>query len=96
MSPRTNAKSYQLFIKETWKLTVADFTTFLTSMKNKTKHTDKLPMIQELNILLGDYAKSFSSLLTVGSSKSFSLSKRPENVFDTIGEQFPAVVTGIA
>ncbi len=73
--PRANAQNYRLRVEETGTLTVSELTDFLGSTNLNSAHTDKLPILQALNIFLGHYAKATPSIATVGSSKGFSLSE---------------------
>ena len=73
--PRANAQTYRLRIEETGTLTVSQLTDYLSSTSVNTSYTDKLPVLQALNIFLGHYAKTSPAIATVGSSKSFPLSQ---------------------
>lgn len=73
--PRANAPNYRLRVEETGTLTVSELTDFLGSTNLNSAYTDKLSILQALNIFLGHYAKATPSIATVGSSKSFSLSE---------------------
>ena len=73
--PRANAQTYQLRVEKTGTLTVSELTDYLTSTNVNIAYTNKLPVLQALNIYLGHYAKSSPAVATVGSSKSFSLSQ---------------------
>lgn len=70
-SPR--AKTYQIRLQPTGTLSVAQLTEFLTSTDLQLGCTEKLPIIQALNILVRHYAKSHSDLAAIGSAKTFSL-----------------------
>lgn len=72
--PSPKAKTYQITLKSIGTLTVAQLTEFLTSTNLHLGCTEKLPIIQALNILVRHYAKLNSNLATIGSSKTFSLS----------------------
>ncbi|KAL9131513.1 MAG: hypothetical protein Q9217_000592 [Psora testacea] len=71
--PRDNAQTYKLRVEETGILTVSELTDYLTSTNVSTAYTEKLPLLQALNIFLGHYAKASPGVATIGSSKSFSL-----------------------
>ena len=73
--PQANAQTYRLRVEETGTLTVSALTDYLTSTNVNTAYTDKVPVLQALNIYLGHYAKSSPTVTTVGSSKSFSISQ---------------------
>jgi eukaryotic translation initiation factor 2C len=72
--PRANAKTYKVRVEETGTFTVSELTDYLASTNVSTAYTEKLPMLQALNIFLGHYAKCSPTIAAVGSSKSFSLS----------------------
>ena len=72
--PRAHAQTYRLHVEETGTLAISKLADYLTSISVNTAYTDKLPVLQTLNIILGHYAKSSPAVTTVGSSKSFSLS----------------------
>lgn len=74
-APLPNAQSYRFRVEETGTLPVADLIDYLSSTNVSTNYTEKLPMLQALNIFLGHYAKANPDIATVGSSKSFSLSQ---------------------
>ena len=71
--PRDNASSYTVHVEDTGTLTVAELTDFLTSTNVNAVSSNKLPIIQALNILIGHYAKSSTTTATIGSSKAFAL-----------------------
>ena len=73
--PRDNASSYTVRVQDTGTLTVAELTDFLTSTNVNAVLSNKLPIIQALNILIGHYAKSSTAIATIGSSKAFELSQ---------------------
>ncbi|KAL9118826.1 MAG: hypothetical protein Q9187_004617 [Circinaria calcarea] len=71
--PRDNALSYTVHVEDTGTLTVAELTGFLTSTNVNAAYSNKLPIIQALNIMVGHYAKSSTAISTIGSSKAFAL-----------------------
>ena len=73
--PPLRVKTYQVRVEETGTFTVSDLSDYLASTNMSTTYTEKLPMLQALNIFLGHYAKSSPAVATVGSSKSFSLTQ---------------------
>lgn len=72
--PSATAQIYTIQIGPTGSLTVAQLTEFLTSTNLQSGCTEKLPIIQALNIVVRHYAKSNSNLAAIGASKTFSLS----------------------
>lgn len=72
--PRANAQHYRLRVEERGTLTVSELTDFLSSTNLNSAYSDKLPVLQALNIFLGHYARLNPAIAAVGSSKSFSLS----------------------
>ncbi|KZL66534.1 rna interference and gene silencing protein, partial [Colletotrichum incanum] len=73
--PRENAREYDVRLRYTGALTVAELTEYLTSTDLTANYVNKLPMIQAFNILLNHYSKSSGHLVMIGSSKTFSLSQ---------------------
>ena len=71
--PRASATTYRNRLQHTGTLAVAELTEFLTSTDLNSHYGDKLPMIQALNILRDNYAKSTPDIAATGSSKSLSL-----------------------
>ena len=71
--PRVDAQTYRLRIEETAIFTVSELTDYLNSTSVTTAFTDKLPMLQALNIFLGHHAKCSPTMTTIGGNKSFSL-----------------------
>lgn len=72
--PRDGAPSYRFRIEKTGTLTVGDLMSYVTSTNVNEGYDDKLPMIQALNIFLGNYAKAHPGIATIGKNKAFSLS----------------------
>ena len=70
-----NAQRYRLRVEETGTLLVSDLIDYLNSTNLSTIYNDQLPIVQALNIFLGNYSKSNSAIATIGSSRSFSISK---------------------
>ncbi|WQF90259.1 Putative PAZ domain, Piwi domain, ribonuclease H-like superfamily, argonaute, linker 1 [Colletotrichum destructivum] len=73
--PRENAREYDVRLRYAGTLTIAELTEYLASTDLTTNYVEKLPMIQAFNILLNHYSKSSGHLITIGSSKTFSLSQ---------------------
>lgn len=72
--PLANAQTYRLRVEETGTLTVSELTDYLSSTDVNATYVDKMPILQALNIFLGQYTKSAPGITTVGSNKSFSIS----------------------
>ena len=71
--PKKDAKEYDVQLLYTATLSVTELTEYLTSTDLRAHYDDKLPMIQALNIFLNHYSKSTGNLITINSSKTFSL-----------------------
>ena len=71
--PLADAMIYQLNVVETGTLTVAELMDYLNSTNLVSTYTEKLPILQALNIFLGHYGKSSNEIATIGKGKSFSL-----------------------
>lgn len=70
--PRPSDTKYRVRVQYTNTLPVSDLINSLTST-NFGKSYDTQPMVQAFNIFLNHYSKSVGNLVTIGSSKSFSL-----------------------
>ncbi len=73
--PKKGAREYDVRLRYTVALSVAELTEYLTSTDLSAHYDNKLPMIQALNIFLNHYSKSTDNLVTINSSKTFSLNK---------------------
>ncbi|KAK5652265.1 hypothetical protein OQA88_10613 [Cercophora sp. LCS_1] len=73
--PEKGAREYNVRLCYTGTLSVAELTEYLTSTDLRAHYDDKLPMIQALNIFLNHYSKSTGNLVTISSSKTFSLNQ---------------------
>ena len=71
--PKKGAREYDVRLRYTATLSVAELTEYLTSTDLRAHYDDKLPMMQALNIFLNHYSKSTGNLITINSSKTFSL-----------------------
>ena len=69
--PQAGAQINQLNIEKTETFPISDFLGYLRSTSLSASYSDKLPVLQALNILLGHFAKSSPAIIDVGSSKSF-------------------------
>lgn len=76
--PRARATQYTVQLRLTNVLAVSELTEFLTSTNLSAQYDEKLPMIQAFNIFLNHYSKSSGNLITIGSSKAFSLDQRSD------------------
>jgi hypothetical protein len=76
--PREDATTYHVRLLYTKTLRVSDLMNYLTSTNIGDHYDDKLSMVQALNIFLNHHAKSTGNLVTIGASKSFSLSNTSE------------------
>ncbi|KND91602.1 Protein argonaute 5, partial [Tolypocladium ophioglossoides CBS 100239] len=76
--PRAASTTYQVQLKFTNRLAVAQLTEYLTSTNLSAQYDEQLPIIQALNVFLNHYAKSSGNLATIGASKTFSLSDKPD------------------
>jgi len=76
--PRAKATQYTVQLRLTNVLAVSELTEFLTSTNLSARYDEKLPMIQAFNIFLNHYSKSSGNLVTIGSSKAFSLDQRSD------------------
>ncbi|KAL7622750.1 hypothetical protein AAE478_006428 [Parahypoxylon ruwenzoriense] len=76
--PRANAQKYTVELHFTSVLEVSAFKDYLTSTDLSAYYTEKLPMIQALNIFMNHYSKSSGNLATIGASKTFTLSETSE------------------
>ena len=70
---RDHATVHRVAIQATGTLTVAQLMEFLNSTSVTAVYTEKLPIIQALNILIRNYTKSNGNLAAVGSSKTYAL-----------------------
>ena len=87
--PSPKAKTYRIQVGFTNTLTVAQLTEFLTSTRLTLGCSEKLPIMQALNIIVRHFAKSNSNLIAIGSSKTFSLSSNSAQ--KTLGDGLTAL-----
>ena len=71
--PPAKPKIYNVNIQSSGTLSVAQLTDYLASTNLNSVCSEKLPIIQALNILVRYYAKSNPKLAAIGSTKTFSL-----------------------
>ncbi|KAI1757701.1 ribonuclease H-like domain-containing protein [Xylaria castorea] len=71
--PRQRATQYTLTLKKNQTLHAADLVSYLTSTDLNAQYGGQLDAIQALNILVNYYAKSSSTIATLGTSRSFPL-----------------------
>ncbi|PNY23392.1 Protein argonaute 5, partial [Tolypocladium capitatum] len=76
--PRPGSAPYEVQLKFTTVLAVAQLTEYLTSTNLSAHYDEQLPMMQAFNIFLNHYAKSSGNLATIGASKTFSLSDQSD------------------
>lgn len=73
--PKIGARKYDVRLRYTSTLPVAELTEYLTSTDLRSHSGNKLPLVQALNIFLNHYSKSTGNLVSINSSKTFSLNK---------------------
>ena len=71
--PLPHAQTYQVHIEPKDTFPVSDLTNYLSSTSVNTAYTDKLEVVQALNIFLRHHAKSHPNITTSGGSKSFTI-----------------------
>ncbi|CZR42761.1 putative argonaute like post-transcriptional gene silencing protein QDE-2 [Fusarium proliferatum ET1] len=72
--PTARATVYKVRVQYTKTLDVGELVNYLNSTSLNQSLVDKQELTQALNIFLNHYAKSAKNLVTIGSTKSFSLS----------------------
>ncbi|KAF4496077.1 Stem cell self-renewal Piwi [Fusarium agapanthi] len=72
--PTARATVYKVRVQYTKTLDVGELVNYLNSTSLSQSLVDKQELTQALNIFLNHYAKSAKNLVTIGSTKSFSLS----------------------
>jgi eukaryotic translation initiation factor 2C len=71
--PLDRAARYKVYVEETGTFTVTQLVDYLNSTNTSAIYSDKLDVIQALNIFLRHYANNSTTLATVGKSKTFPL-----------------------
>ncbi|KAF4944941.1 hypothetical protein FGADI_12323 [Fusarium gaditjirri] len=72
--PTARATVYKVRVQYTKTLNIGELVNYLNSTSLSQSLVDKQELTQALNIFLNHYAKSAKNLVTIGSTKSFSLS----------------------
>ncbi|KAM0362011.1 hypothetical protein ACHAPK_011567 [Fusarium culmorum] len=72
--PTARATIYKVRVQYTKTLNIGELVNYLNSTSLSQSLVDKQELTQALNIFLNHYAKSAKNLVTIGSTKSFSLS----------------------
>jgi hypothetical protein len=72
--PTARATTYKVRVQYTKTLNIGELVNYLNSTSLSQSLVDKQELTQALNIFLNHYAKSAKNLVTIGSTKSFSLS----------------------
>ncbi|GME64841.1 Argonaute/Dicer protein PAZ [Neofusicoccum parvum] len=76
--PLPNAQTYNIRLKFTNSLSVANLLEYLTSTNMNTRYGDEDAMVQAFNIFMNHHAKSTGNLAAIGKSKTFAVGSDSE------------------
>lgn len=80
--PKQRATKYKVTLSYTYTLAVNDLIAYLTSTNLSSTYSERLHMIQALNIFLNHYSKTNPRLTTIGASRDFPLARGGPGIAD--------------